>query len=222
YSINSVSMATFQPKAGRRRGRDECERYCRLAAEVDCERLVVCPGQAPREAGQEHIREETMAVLAELSDIAQPYGVSLAFEMLGFAWCSVQRLDQAWDIVRGVSRDNVGLVLDSAHFYTGGSTFAMIDELDPRKVLLFHVNDLEDRPKDELGDEHRLLPGEGVIPLAGIISHLRKAGFDGIVSIEIFRPAYWERQPLELARAARLALARVMADDGRTPGAGRA
>ena len=54
-------------------------------------------------------------------------------------------------------------------------------------------------------DAHRLLPGEGVIPLDDILTRLKQIGFDGLCSIELFRPEYWERDPAKLATAARAA-----------------
>ena len=57
---------------------------------------------------------------------------------------------------------------------------------------------------------HVLLPGEGVIPLDDILIRLKHIGFDGLCSIELFRPEYWERAPEELARAARAATLEVL------------
>jgi 2-keto-myo-inositol isomerase len=50
-----------------------------------------------------------------------------------------------------------------------------------------------------------------VIPLAAILERLSRIGFDGLCSIELFRPAYWERNPTELARAAREATREILA-----------
>jgi 2-keto-myo-inositol isomerase len=60
-------------------------------------------------------------------------------------------------------------------------------------------------------DAHRLLPGEGVIPLDDILTRLRQIEFDGLCSIELFRPEYWERDPVELATAARAATMEIVA-----------
>ena len=59
-------------------------------------------------------------------------------------------------------------------------------------------------------DAHRLLPGEGVIPLEAILRELKATGFDGLCSIELFRPAYWERPAPELARSAREATLKLL------------
>jgi sugar phosphate isomerase/epimerase len=44
-----------------------------------------------------------------------------------------------------------------------------------------------------------------MIPLVDILAGLSRLGFHGLCSIELFRPAYWERDPAELAAAARAA-----------------
>jgi 2-keto-myo-inositol isomerase len=153
-------------------------------------------------------------VLDELGQIAERRGVSLAFEFLGQPRCSVQTLGQAAEIVNHLGRANVGLVLDSFHFYAGGSRLESIDTLDARKLFVFHINDAEDLPREELEDRHRLLPGLGILPLKEIVAALKRIGYDRVTSVEIFRPEYWERDPTELARDARAATSRVLADAG--------
>ncbi|MBC8492729.1 MAG: sugar phosphate isomerase/epimerase, partial [Chloroflexi bacterium] len=145
-----------------------------------------------------------------LADAAAPYGVQLAFEFLGFGWCSVRTLGQCWEIVQAVNRPNIGLVIDTCHFFAGGSELSSTEAVDPEKLLIFHINDVEDRPRQTIEDAHRLLPGEGVIPLDDILSGLKGIGFDGLCSIELFRPEYWERDPAELAAAARAATIEVL------------
>ena len=48
-------------------------------------------------------------------------------------------------------------------------------------------------------------------PLAtNIADALRTIGYDGVASVEIFRPEYWARDPFELARDARAAAERAI------------
>jgi 2-keto-myo-inositol isomerase len=119
---------------------------------------------------------------------------------LGFRWCSVSTMEEDFAIVMAVNRENIGLVLDTFHFYAGGSSVGAIRDVDPEKIFILHVNDAEKLPKPDLQDAHRLLPGEGVIPLAEILSSLKDIHYDGPVSLEMFRPAYWSRPPEEIAQ----------------------
>ena len=210
-SINSIEFITFRPPDEYEDILARCRELCRLAQTLGCDKIVVVPSPTPDEgAAWDRIRDESVRVLRELSDVAAPHGVQLAFEFLGFSWCSVRTLAQCWEIVDETQRENVGLVIDTCHFYAGGSTLDSIDRVPPEKILIFHVNDVEDRPLDTIEDAHRLLPGQGVIPLDDILGHLKQTGFDGLCSVELFRPEYWERDPAELAAAARAATLEIV------------
>lgn len=201
-SINSIEFITFRPAAEYEGIRARCQELCARAKVLGCDKIVVVPSPTPQGATWKDIRSESVRVLRELSAVAAPSGVSLAFEFLGFGWCSVRTLEQCWEIVRQTDRQNIGLVIDTCHFYAGGSRVESIAQVDPDKILIFHINDVEERPLDTIEDAHRLLPGEGVIPLHDIVTALHKTGFDGLCSVELFRPEYWERDPAELAAAA--------------------
>lgn len=209
-SINSIEFITFRSPEEYEAIRERCRSLCGSAASLGAEKIVVVPSPTPGGTSSREIEVESVRVLRDLSEVAAPYGIKLAFEFLGFGWCSVRTLGQCWQIVRETDRDNIGLVVDTCHFYAGGSSLEAIDPVDPSKLFIFHVNDVESRPKETIEDAHRLLPGEGVIPLDDILTHLKATGFDGLCSIELFRPAYWERDPAELAAAARAATIRIV------------
>ncbi|MFZ5918435.1 MAG: sugar phosphate isomerase/epimerase family protein [Chloroflexota bacterium] len=209
-SINSIEFITFRPPNEYEQIRARCRQLCELGQSLGCARIVVVPSPTPEGATWDGIRAESVRVLNDLADIASAYNASLAFEFLGFSWCSVQTLSQCWEIVREVGRNNVGLVIDTCHFFAGGSEMASIRQVEPQKVFILHINDVEDRPRETIEDAHRLLPGEGVIPLDDILIRLKHIGFDGLCSVELFRPAYWKRDPMELAAAARAAALDVL------------
>jgi len=70
---------------------------------------------------------------------------------------------------------------------------------------MVHLNDVERAPRRKMHDALRLYPGKGIIPLRGILRELRGIGYTGKISVEIFRPQYWSRSPLQVAREARAA-----------------
>ena len=63
---------------------------------------------------------------------------------------------------------------------------------DGNKIFAYHLNDCEDLPFGSCGDDKRLWPGEGVVDHEGIASALKEIGFDGVCTIEEFRPEYYE------------------------------
>jgi len=211
-SINSIEHISFRSPEDYAKIKSECEELSSVAATLGCPYIVVVPGRLPQPApSREEIVAESIRVLTELAAIARRYGVALAFEFLGQKDCSVQTLDLAAEIVRESAQQNLGLVIDSFHFYAGGSALEMIEQLESDRLFIFHINDAEDLPRDELQDSHRLLPGLGILPLVELIEAFKHIGYDRVASVEIFRPEYWERDPLELAREAYQATKQVLA-----------
>lgn len=221
YSINSIEHITFRSDEDYARIKAECERLANIAGEIGCPYIVVVPGKLPEGASKEDIIEESVRVLNELADIAEPHGISLAFEFLGQPDCSVQTLDLCNEIVEKVGRASIGNVIDTFHFYAGNSSFEAIDKLDPEKLFIFHINDAENLPKEQLTDAHRLYPGTGILPIGEIKEHFDKIGYDRMVSIEIFRPEYWEQDPFEVAKRAKAATEKVLGLGQYAAGGGR-
>ena len=210
-SINSIEHVTFRDAPAYEAIKAECEELSGIAAEIGCPFIVVVPGKLPNAgASRAEVIAESVRVLSELCDIAARHHVALAFEFLGQTDCSVQTLDLAHEIVRATDRANLGLVIDSFHFYAGGSTMEMIEAVDPRLIYVFHINDAENRPREQLLDKHRLLPGLGILPLREMIAAFRKIGYDKVASVEIFRPEYWDRDPFELAHDAHIATEKLL------------
>ena len=159
YSINSIEHITFRSEEDYEKIKAETKELSKIAEEIDCPYVVVVPGKLPENATKEKIKRESVTVLNELGDIADKYNVSLAFEFLGQTDCSVQTLDFCNEIVEEVDRENIGNVLDTFHFYAGNSTFEAIEQMKPEKLFVFHINDAEDLPKENLTDAHRTLSG---------------------------------------------------------------
>lgn len=219
-SLNALEGATPAAGASREAVLDRCRRLCAQAAEIGCAYVVAVPGP-PEGADPQTIQQASVETLRAMAAIARDHGVRIGFEFLGFRDCSVNTLRAARAIVEEVADPAVGLVIDAFHYYVGGSTWEMLDGLDHRSLFIVHLDDAEDRPREHLTDAHRLLPGEGVIPLRPLLRQLGALGYDGVYSVELFRPEYWTWEPLHLARVARERLDALFAALDAPPGAGR-
>ncbi|MGD0264620.1 MAG: sugar phosphate isomerase/epimerase [Candidatus Methylomirabilota bacterium] len=202
-TLNSVEHVTFNDPSGHVRMLEDFRRFCRVAQAIGAETVIVVPSPRPKGVSLAAIERESVRVLRQLSAMARPYDVRLAYEFLGFADCTVNTLAQCAAIVEKVARSNVGLVLDTFHFFAGGSSLASIRQVNPEKIFIVHVNDVERAPRRKMHDALRLYPGKGILPLAGILRALKAVGYAGGFSVEIFRPQYWNRPPLQVAREAR-------------------
>lgn len=199
WCINSMEDITYRDADGRRALLAATREMAAVARAIGAPAIVVVPGRLPEEADR-GVVDEAAAVLREMAAVAGETG--LAFEFLGKPGCAVPTLDLAIETVERVDRPNVGMVVDLFHFYAGGSRMEDIGRVPVEKLFVVHLNGCEDLPRDQLADAHRLYPGEGVLPGAAILSALRERGFDGVASVEIFRPEYWAQEPRLVARTA--------------------
>ncbi|MFK4300204.1 MULTISPECIES: 2-keto-myo-inositol isomerase [unclassified Paenibacillus] len=165
--------------------------------------IVAVPLVTEEKIRKEDIRQSAVSVLKELSDLAEPYGIRIAVEFVGHPQCTVNTFGQAYDIVEAVDRANVGLVLDCFHFHAMGSRLEDLQKADGSKIFILHIDDTEDFPIGFLTDEDRVWPGLGAIDLESILSTLKGIGFSDVVSVELFRPEYYELDAEEAIRTAK-------------------
>ncbi len=202
YALNSIEKINSGDPVTQVQVLARTRQLVEYARALDCPWIVSVPGPVPEGTQWPAILDLTVASLRAMNEIAAPQGVHLAFEFLGFPWCSIQTAAQAWEIVQATGMPDIGMVIDTCHFYAGDSTLESIERIDPKRLAIFHVNDVEAMPKAKITDANRLFPGDGVIPLKSILAAVRGIGYDGVASVEIFRPEYWERDPLAVAKEA--------------------
>jgi 2-keto-myo-inositol isomerase len=209
-SINSIEFIAFRGR-GFAQIRRRLHELGRVAHAIGCPTIVVVPSPSPgRAVPWSDVLAEYVRVLRDLSGIAGTYNLNLSFEFLGFGWSSVRTPRAAFEIVQKADRANVGMTFDAAHFYCGGAGMDELDRLDPRRIFAFHLDDLEDTPREAITDATRLLPGLGVVPLDDICARLQRIGYAGPCSVELFRPEYWRWDPQELALKAHQAALKVL------------
>jgi sugar phosphate isomerase/epimerase len=92
------------------------------------------------------------------------------------------------ELVEAIGTGNVGLLLDSWHWYTSHGTVDEMLRLSNKDIVHVHVNDAPSGiAVDQRVDNRRRLPATtGVIDLKGFINALVKIGYDGPVECEPF------------------------------------
>jgi 2-keto-myo-inositol isomerase len=204
YALNSIENINFCDEKQWKKMLELFVFACKMAKELQNPYIVVVPtmGDDMKNKTYKEVFDDSVRVLKELSDIAKPYGVKLAFEPIGDPrWC-VRSMKQAWEIVKEVDRDDVGVVVDAFNLYMYNKLEDMDDikEVPLEKIFVFHIDDSEDIPLDTLDHCHRMFPGDGVIKLKELIQLLKDKGYTEIASVEIFRPEYWEMDVEEVIR----------------------
>jgi 2-keto-myo-inositol isomerase len=199
-SINSLEKANVAGTPEFEKVQAECHRLCELAGKIDCQYVIAVPAPKPASISVKEVFEQTVESLRVLTAIAYEHGCKLAFEFLGFSWCSVRTITECLKIVEATQIDDLGVVIDTFHFYGGDSSMEALGKMDIGRLAIVHLADVENVPKDQLQDANRVFPGDGVVDFRPILAALKRKNYAGAASIELFRPEYWDWDPVELAR----------------------
>ncbi|EGO63020.1 sugar phosphate isomerase/epimerase family protein [Acetonema longum] len=192
YAFNALEFITFRDAAGYQEIKKNLRFLCETGEKIHCKKIVVVPTFDVGNYTKDRIKEESMRALNDLADFAEQYGVKLAYEFVGYPNCSVNTFGQTYDIIKTLNRDSVGMVLDCFHFHAMGSKIEDLQQADGQKIFIFHIDDAEDLPVGALRDSNRLWPGEGAVDLNAVLGTLKKIGYSEMVSVELFRPEYWD------------------------------
>jgi sugar phosphate isomerase/epimerase len=140
-----------------------------------------------------------------VAEVLADAGLRLGLEYIGpkTFWSTerfpfIHSLSEVRELIADTGASNVGVILDTYHWYTAGETAADLESLRDADIVSVDINDApENRGRDEQMDLDRRLPGStGVIDLAGFMSGVRHAGYAGPVKVEPFMKSLAE-QPLD-------------------------
>ena len=114
---------------------------------------------------------------------------------------------------------NIGVVLDIWHWHHSGGTVADILATPSSRIVHIHISDAKAQPPEEVRDNGRLMPGEGIIDGTGFFQALKKIGYEGGISPEPLGRVPAEMPPEEGARLGLDTTLAVLKKAGITPGA---
>ena len=167
----------------------------KVAPQIGCDLLVVCPDFQPARLTREEALAIHAAELADMARLAADNGIRLTIEPIGGHTLVPGPAEALGLIEMAGAPENVGILMDTFHYFRSGVSDQEIAAIPIDMLDIIHVNDCEDGALNELTDAHRLYPTQGVIP-SRQLSILKDKGYEGYLSVEIFRPEYWER-PIE-------------------------
>ena len=175
--------------------KDACARRMDQASQLGAPHLICSPpaGMADLALGARRYRE--------LLELGRETGVAPSFEFLGFAQ-QYHNLESAVEVLSLAGGGTT--VLDPFHVFRGGGSVESIASLQAHQIAISHFNDtVLVPPRMEQHDGDRVMPGDGSFPLRRYCDLLRAADYRGWLSLELFRPDLWCRDPLEVAREGR-------------------
>jgi len=205
----------------------EVTRMCEVAVAVGAPIVQLCTGPVDREVVRAHragtlgaddpryratlgLDEDaavrvTGANVRAAADIAADHGLGIYLEPL--AWARLNRCRHALDVIEEAGRDNVGIALDTWHFWTTGDTLAEVRALPPELIKAVHLSDGLDLDRaHDVPDQsvHRnVVIGGGSIPLQQWVDAVKATGYEGWWVTEMFSDRANEQDPALVARTMR-------------------
>ncbi|MFI6460901.1 bifunctional sugar phosphate isomerase/epimerase/4-hydroxyphenylpyruvate dioxygenase family protein [Streptomyces sp. NPDC050538] len=167
-----------------RRARHKFELMRRLGTDT----VLVCSSVSPLAEDDDAL---AAAQLSRLADLAQEFGVRVAYEAL--AWGRhVSTYDHAWRIVESADHPALGTCLDSFHILSRGSDPKGIEDIPGEKIFFLQLADAPLLAMDVLqwSRHYRCFPGQGGFDVAGLVRHVLTAGYDGPLSLEVFNDVF--------------------------------
>jgi sugar phosphate isomerase/epimerase len=158
---------------------------------VGCRRMmVVLPASTTRPKAEQ--RKVAVERLAAIGDVLKKSNVRLGIEFLGPLYFRTARAGGPpsepfiWNMPDAVALareagPNVGIILDAWHWHHSKSTVTDILDAGGSRIVHVHVSDAKAQAPEDVRDNQRFMPGEGIIDLVGFFQALQKAGYaDGV------------------------------------------
>jgi sugar phosphate isomerase/epimerase len=190
---------------------DLCRSIRRLAPfEPDC--CFIVSGPRGRYEAEE-AREIVSGGLRTLARVAAEAGMTLAVELMHTSLADefgfMHTIPDAVKLLQEVGEANTAIAIDVWHLSESDDLLSQVRDYAQRFASL-HVNDRRASTRSWCD---RVLPGDGIADLPGILGSLDEGGFDGWFELEIlsddgsvehdFPDSLWKRDPLELVSAGR-------------------
>ncbi|HEX6547081.1 MAG TPA: sugar phosphate isomerase/epimerase family protein [Bryobacteraceae bacterium] len=176
-----------------------------FAAAIDCPRMVTYI-MSSSDTPKAELRKIYKQRFTECARILAKSNVRLGLEFLGplefrkkFRYEFIWRMNDMLEFAKECG-PNVGLLLDVWHWHHAGATVQDILDAGRDRIVHVHFNDAPNLPPEQIRDNQRLLPGEGIIDLVSFLHALQKIGYTDALSVEVFGRGLNKMTPEQAAR----------------------
>ena len=193
---SSGGSGLAEPGPARAKALEDLKPNAEMAAALGVDRLV-CPSRTTEKFVLDDYKR-AQDNLREAGEIVKPYGVTVMVEfMRGSTF--IGTLPTSLNLTRDTAHPNVRSMFDFYHFGAGLSKLEDLELIRPGEIHHVHFQDVPKLPRELLDNSTRDIPGDGVLPLRHILQALKKKGYAGPVSVELFYPHLQKGDPYEVA-----------------------
>jgi 4-hydroxyphenylpyruvate dioxygenase len=144
-----------------------------------------------------------------VAEIAKQFGLVMMAEAVR-ASAFIATLRTLLRMTREAAHPNMAPLLDFYHFWSGASKLGDLEAIRPREIGHVHFQDVPDVPQELLDNTTRIIPGDGIAPVAQMLRILAQKQYSGPLSVELFLPRFQQGDPFEIGREVRQKAERVM------------
>jgi 2-keto-myo-inositol isomerase len=185
-----------EPGPGRIKAIEELKSRVERVAALGVDRMV-CPCPSTEKfVLDDYKRAEDN--LREAGEIVKPYGVVAMIEFMRGS-SLIGTLPTSLNLTRATAHPSIRSMFDFYHFWAGLSRFEDLELIRPGEIHHVHFQDVPKIPRELLDNATREIPGDGVSPLVRILQALKKKGYAGPLSVELFCPRLQKADPYEVA-----------------------
>ncbi len=173
----------------------------------------VCVTGALGDYEPEHARELAVNGLAKVARAAADVGARIAIEPMhssiaaDYSW--ITTIPDAVALLDDIGEPNTGILFDVWHLWDTPDLLVEIAR-HAHRIVGVHIDDWREPTRNWCD---RVLPGDGIADIAGILGALDESGYDGWYELELFsddgrfgndyEDSLWKLDPVELVRAGR-------------------
>ena len=116
WAYNTLIFFNQRDEAGEKEIDEEVDFILKVSKAIGMKMLITVPSFDVKDKSVSEIKEEAVARLRYLSDKVGA-DMKISLEFCGAPNCSINQFGTAYDVVKAVDRDNVGVTVDTFHFH---------------------------------------------------------------------------------------------------------
>lgn len=167
----------------------DTRRRMRMAADIGSEHVQTIPNTVGENYDQKYVADRYREII-EIGLNEFKLSPALVF----VKYFPLKTMGQAMAVALDANHPQAKIIPDTYHMHISEGGFEGLKLLKGEAIAIFQFADAPASPAiDQLGDEHRVYPGDGILPLPKILADLKSTGFKGCVSLELYNPEYWKQ-----------------------------